>query len=96
MIDGRWLSYALSASQVQELLLGSQYGGTKTQLSLGDIRDLVVPLPSLDEQRGIVADITDGIKAITAERALRDRQMTLLSERRQALITEAVTGGIAV
>ncbi len=96
MIDGCWLAYALSAPQVQELLLGSQCGGTKTQLSLGDIRGLVVPLPSLDEQRGIVADITDGIKAITVERALRDRQMTLLSERRQALITGAVTGGIAV
>ncbi len=96
MIDGRWLAYALSAPQVQELLLGSQYGGTKTQLSLGDIRNLVVSLPSLDEQRGIVAAITDGIKAIIAERALRDRQMTLLSERRQTLITATFTGGIAV
>jgi type I restriction enzyme S subunit len=96
LIDGRWLAYALSAPQVQELLLGSQYGGTKTQLSLGDIRNLVMPLPSLDEQHEIVAAITEGLAAITAERALRDRQLTLLSERRQALITAAVTGQIDV
>jgi type I restriction enzyme S subunit len=96
MIDGRWLAYALSAPQVQELLLGSQYGGTKTQLSLGDIRDLTVPLPTLPEQRRVVASIAEGLSGITAERSLRDRQLALLAERRQALITAAVTGGITV
>lgn len=95
-VDGRWLAYALSAPQVQELLLGSQYGGTKTQLSLGDIRDLVLPLPSVEEQQHIVADINDGLTAIAAEHALRQRQLAVLAERRQALITATVTGGITV
>jgi type I restriction enzyme, S subunit len=95
-IDGRWLAYALSAPQVQELLLGSQYGGTKTQLSLGDIRDLIVPLPPLSEQQRIVTAINQGAAAITAERALRDRQLGLLAERRQALITAAVTRHVDV
>lgn len=95
-VEGRWLAYALSAPQVQELLLGSQYGGTKTQLSLGDIRDLVIPLPPIDEQGRIVADISEGLAAITAEHALRQKQRAVLAERRQALITAAVTGGITV
>ena len=95
-VEGRWLAYALSAPQVQELLLGSQYGGTKTQLSLGDIRDLVVPLPPVAAQQRIVAEITEGLAAITTERAIRDRQLRLLAERRQALITAAVTGQIDV
>jgi len=95
-VEGRWLAYALSAPQVQELLLGSQYGGTKTQLSLGDIRDLIVPLPPVEEQRRIVADINDGLAAITAEHALRHVQLAVLAERRQALITAAVTGEITV
>ncbi|MFI6477626.1 restriction endonuclease subunit S [Nonomuraea sp. NPDC050663] len=95
-VEGRWLAYALSAPQVQELLLGSQYGGTKTQLSLGDIRDLVVTLPSVDEQRRLVADIDKGLAVITAESALRNDQLALLAERRQALITAAVTGQIDV
>lgn len=96
MVESRWLAYTLCAPQVQELLLGSQYGGTKTQLSLGDIRDLVVPLPSISEQQRIVADIAEGLTAMATERALRDQQLTLLAERRQALITAAVTGGITV
>lgn len=53
-------------------------------------------LPSLDEQHKIVAAITEGLAAITAERTLRDRQLALLFERRQALITAAVTGQIDV
>jgi type I restriction enzyme, S subunit len=96
MVEGRWLAYALSAPQVQELLLGSQYGGTKTQLSLGDIRDLVLPLPPNSDQRRIAANIGDGLTAIAAEQAARDRQLILLEERRQALITAAVTGQIDV
>lgn len=95
-VEGHWLAYALSAPQVQELLLGSQYGGTKTQLSLGDIRDLVIPLPPVEEQQRIVADISEGLAAITIEYALRQKQLMVLAERRQALITAAVTGGIAV
>jgi type I restriction enzyme, S subunit len=96
MIEGRWLAYALSAPQIQELLLGSQYGGTKSQLSLGDIRDLVITIPSLDDQQRIIKDINNGIASIMGEHALRERQIALLAERRQALITAAVTGGITV
>jgi type I restriction enzyme S subunit len=43
-----------------------------------------------------MADIGDGLTTITAERAVRDRQLILLAERRQALITAAVTGRIDV
>jgi type I restriction enzyme, S subunit len=91
-IDGRWLAHMLSAPQVQELLLASQYGGTKTQLSLSDIRDLVVPLPSIGDQRRIAAGIESGLAEIEAERAPRDRQLVLLAERRRSLVTAAVTG----
>ncbi|MCZ0989528.1 restriction endonuclease subunit S [Streptomyces diastatochromogenes] len=95
-IDGRWLAYALSAPQIQELLLGNQYGGTKTQLSLGDIRDLIVPLPSLSEQQKLVKDVDDAVAVIRAESSLRERQLAVLAERRQALITAAVTGQVDV
>ncbi|SBW20850.1 putative type I restriction-modification system, S subunit [Candidatus Protofrankia californiensis] len=95
-IDGRWLAYALSAPQIQELLLGSQYGGTKIQLSLGDIRNLIIPLPSVKDQQIIAARISDGLANISAEQEIRDRQLALLTERRQALITAAVTGQIDV
>jgi type I restriction enzyme S subunit len=95
-IDGRWLAYALSAPQIQKLLLGSQYGGTKTQLSLSNIRDLTLPLPPLGTQKRFSAAISERLATITTARALRDRQLALLTERHQALITSVVTGHIDV
>lgn len=72
------------------------YGGTKQQLALGDIRQLQIPVPSLSQQAAIVAELeiqTSRIDNLIAEcREL----ITLLKERRSALITAAVTGKIDV
>lgn len=95
-IDGRWLAYALSAPQIQEQLLGSQYGGTKTQLSLSNIRTLTLPLPPLDIQQTTSTAIGEQLATITTARALRNRQVVILIERQQALITSVITGQIDV
>ena len=61
MIVGPWLAVLrCPLPQVQELLLGSQYGGTKTHSHWRDIRDLVIPLPAVSEQHRIVATISEG------------------------------------
>lgn len=76
--------------------MGSQYGGTKTQLSLPDIRDLRVPVIPIEEQEKLSGEITLQVNRIDSLRSLRSRQLGLLAERRQALITTAVTGQIDV
>ena len=55
-----------------------------------------VPLPAVGEQRQIATTITEAVARINALREPALRQLTLLAERRQALITAAVTGGITV
>ncbi|WP_079063785.1 restriction endonuclease subunit S [Streptomyces sp. NRRL F-4489] len=95
-VSGTWLAYLLSSPAVQDSLLGSQYGGTKTQLSLPDLRNLNVPMPELSEQEAVADEIRLHIGAIESERGARGRQLTLLTERRQALITAAVTGQLDV
>lgn len=55
-----------------------------------------VPLPEVGEQRQITTAITEAVGRINALREPALRQLALLAERRQALITAAVTGGIAV
>jgi type I restriction enzyme S subunit len=95
-IEGKWLAYALSSPKIQDLLLGSQYGGTKTQLSLGDVRDLVIQLPSIEEQRKLTNQVQESLGLVEEECSYRGHQISLLAERRQALITAAVTGQIDV
>lgn len=79
----------------------SQIGGSLVQATIQNVsaekyKDLLVPVPDrerqadilelLDRHRGRVHDVTEALK----------RQIGLLSEHRQALITAAVTGGLDV
>jgi type I restriction enzyme S subunit len=70
------------------------YGGTKIQLSLDDIRNLPVTVPPAAEQHAVVEFLdreTGKIDELVAE---QQRLMELLKEKRQAVITHAVTKGL--
>jgi type I restriction enzyme S subunit len=91
-----WLAYSLFSERSQQQLLGSQYGGTKQQLGLEDLADLSIGDPPREAQ----VEAVNRIEASTAWRELLSRgllhQIDLLAERRQALITVAVTGELGV
>jgi type I restriction enzyme S subunit len=59
-------------------------------------RDIEVPLPSREEQSAIVARITAETKKLDNLAQATERTITLLKERRAALITASVTGAIEV
>ena len=54
------------------------------------------PVPPIDEQRAIVTYIVEETKKLDALRLAAERTITLLKERRAALIAAAVTGQIVV
>jgi type I restriction enzyme S subunit len=91
-INSEWLALLIASPSTQNSLMGSQYGGTKTQLSLPDIRDVRIPAIPIQRQVRVVRSIKGQIESIDRQRLLRRRQINLLAERRQALITAAVTG----
>ncbi len=73
----------------------SQYG-LKQGLSLEDVKEAPVLLPSVDEQRRIIAFIDTETMKIDTLTAEAERGIELLQERRTALISAAVTGKIDV
>ena len=91
-----WLGYCLFSERSQQDLLGSQYGGTKQQLNLDDLGDLQVRCPSIETQGRSVEKLRKAteLKDTMVERLTR--QVELLVEHRQALITAAVTGELSV
>ena len=94
--DSTWLAYAIKATEAQVQLDAGQYGGTKTQLALGDVAGLRVPDVGMVQQRAAAARIQAAISRLQrAEQALVS-QIVLLREHRQALITAAVTGELEV
>ncbi len=91
-----WLAYSLFSTPAQDRLLGGQYGGTKQQLGLDDLAELSVSLPNLEQQMLGVEKLVRATLDTEAVTARLNRQIDLLVEHRQALITAAVTGELEI
>jgi type I restriction enzyme S subunit len=94
-VNGRYLAYSLSSSEGQQQLGAAMYG-MKQGLGLEDLRNQVVPSPSLAEQSVIVAFLDDQTARFANLIREAEAAIALLQERRIALISAAVTGKIDV
>jgi type I restriction enzyme S subunit len=70
----------------------SQYGAAQEVISAGQVSSFSIALPPVGEQGERVAKLSTATAETAALEAGLTRQVALLSERRQALITAAVTG----
>jgi type I restriction enzyme S subunit len=94
-LDPFYLLWCLRAMR-SDLLGRLAMGSTHKTIYVPDLQMLRIPLPPIPEQHRIVASIRADNSAIDSAVDVIDRQLALLSERRQALITAAVTGQIDV
>ena len=94
IIDGAFLFRCLQAQPIQVQLALSANGVTRFGLPKSEIGATVVPVPPLSQQR-VIAKYLDGetarLDALVAE---KEWLLSLLVEKRQALITCAVTRGL--
>ncbi len=91
----RFLLYCLRAMR-RDLLQRLAVGSTHRTIYMPEIKSLVIPLPERDEQAQIVARLSDDLDTLDCMRSELVRQIELLREHRQALITAAVTGDFDV
>jgi type I restriction enzyme S subunit len=71
-------------------------GSTHRTIYFPDIESIRIPLPPVAEQQRMLDLADEQIAALGPLEAAIDRQITLVRERRQALITAAVTGWLQV
>lgn len=90
--DPRWVALLLESLPLDAESEKSAVGGINRNV-IGKLR---VPRPGLDEQRRIAAELTRARATEERAREVLERQLKLLAEHRQALITAAVTGAVAV
>jgi len=95
LIRPRFLLLCLRAMR-QDLLGRLAMGSTHKTIYMPDIEALRVPLPEVDEQDAIVDAVWLRLRAIDTVIDALGRQVDLLAEHRQALITAAVTGELKV
>ncbi|MEJ7844512.1 MAG: restriction endonuclease subunit S [Acidimicrobiales bacterium] len=91
----RYLLLCLRAMR-PDLLGRLAYGSTHKTIYMPDIQALKIPLPSIDDQDRAVESAWQRLTRIDTACARLHEQLALLREHRQALITAAVTGELAV
>lgn len=95
-LQSRFLAYFVLSEFGQRQLNEGAYGGTKLQLSLEDIKRLWIPVPEISEQIEISRHLDASTTRIDALLALARQSISLLLERRSALISAAVMGVIDI
>ena len=90
-LEPRYLLLCLRAMRT-DLLERLAQGSTHKTIYMPDIESIQIQLPPIDEQRKIVEETWRRLKPLDRSMDRLSRQLGLLQERRQALITAAVTG----
>jgi type I restriction enzyme S subunit len=93
---GKFLLWQIYSDRVQDHFLLSANGSTVANVRLPVLRTTPIWLPSLAEQRQIVAYLDEQTTKIDKLVAEAERFIELSRERRSALITAAVTGQIDI
>lgn len=94
-VDGRFFGLLMKSSlYIQALGLTSNFIRDGQDLNFSHVRKVKLPKPGLEEQAEIVDHIEVATARIDALVAKKTRFIELLREKRQALITHAVTKGL--
>lgn len=92
--DSKFLAYCLLTRELISLIDGSTYGAKMPRASWNFIREVRFVFPSLAEQVSIVAFLDRETAKIDALIDEQRRLIALLKEKRQAIISHAVTKGL--
>ena len=94
IIDGAFLFRCLQAKSVRLQLELSAKGVTRFGLPKSEIGAMTLPVPPLSRQRAIADYLDRETARLDMLVAAKERLLELLAEKRRALITSAVTGGV--
>ncbi|WP_341395557.1 restriction endonuclease subunit S [Arthrobacter sp. G119Y2] len=92
-VGPRFLSYLLRSYDLQKVFY-SMGGGLRQSMQFWDLKWLPIVLPSVTTQESIVHYLDRETAKIDELTAKQERLIELLAEKRQAIITQAVTKGL--
>ena len=92
--DPRYLARFIEGHQAELLRAWSKEGTTVESLERPLMGETAIPAPRLSQQRAIADYLDREVERIDDLMAAKERVLGLLSEKRQALITRAITRGI--
>lgn len=96
VIHPSFLVWALSSRAARDQLERDATGASSSMQNIAQsvVRELVLPLPPLEEQRTIADYLDEKTAAVDALTARRERHIELLEEKRQTVLVDRVTRGL--
>lgn len=94
--DAEWLRFALLSDAVAEDLACGSLGAAVRGINIYDLKRATLPVPPKSERAEIARALTAAVREFEQLMEAAERAMTLLRERRSALISAVVTGKIDV
>ena len=95
-MDSKYLEYVLNSDWTIKHVAEHSVGTIQAHFNVGALRELPVAVPTLMEQRAAVTDLDRECGRLTSMQQCLSAQLDLLAERRQVLITAAVTGELEI
>lgn len=93
-LDSKFLLYFLNSSECEMQFSLEGKGGVQNFVSLGTLRNLILPLTKIYEQSQIANFLDHETAKIDSLIAKQEKLIELLKEKRQAVISHAVTKGL--
>lgn len=90
--NSRFLFYALRSARSN--ILTNQTGGAQAGINMEDCKNIILVFPPLEEQKAIADFLNAKTSELDAEKQNLQKQIEVLSELRQVIITNIVTKGI--
>jgi len=95
-IIGEFLFRSIQSNLVKQQYSSVAYGITRYMISIRGTGSVLLSIPPIEEQKQIVKYISAKVSIIELLKGKISKQIELLKEYKQALITNAVTGKIDV
>ncbi len=95
-LDSRFLEYVLNSDWTQKHVDQHSVGSIQNHFNVAAMKSIPIPSASRDVQRAIVDRLDDVTSHLDYIAKCLQRQISLLKERRDALITVAVTGQLDI
>ena len=92
----KFFEHVVNSDWIQKHVEANSVGTIQNHFNVSTMRVLPVPQAAVEEQAKIAALLSEQTRQINMIVVLLNRQISLLQERRQALITAAVTGQLDI
>ena len=94
LLDSEFAAFWIGCRTSQEWLSGVKKGATYIGISIEDLRNLPVPLPKLQHQRGIVADVMAARDATRRMEVIYRTKLAILDELKKSFLHHAFSGSL--